>query len=508
MPQAQETTTAQTRTGIPGLDQILAGGLPADRLYLVQGEPGTGKTTLALQFLIAGAQQGEQGLYVSISETAEEVRSVAESHGWDLAGVALMELSAFEQQLMPEAQNTVFHPSEVELQQTTALLLGEVERLKPRRVVFDSVSEMRMLAETSLRYRRQMLALKQFFAGRGCTVLLLDDLTTTPRDLQVQSIVHGVVNLQKLHLEFGEERRRLNVVKMRGQSFWGGNHDYVIVRGGLVVFPRMVAAAHGNVFKRERVSTGVVELDALLGGGLDRGTSTLFLGPAGTGKSTLAVQCALAAVNRGERAAIYAFEESLTMLQQRASALGMDLEGHLESGMLEMKKVHPAQLSPGEFASLIREAVVDRDVRVVVIDSLNGYLYAMPQEEFLTLQLHELLAFLGNQGVLTLLVLSQQGVLGPSMSAPIDVTYLADAVIITRFFEAMGAVKKAVSVLKKRGSAHETTIRELVIRRPGIVVGPPLEQFQGVLTGVPVYQGPAMSILDREGAAVGPGPNG
>jgi circadian clock protein KaiC len=495
--QAKESTD-RCKFGIEGLDGILRGGLPRDRVYLIQGEPGTGKTTLSLQFLMEGAREGEKGLYVSFSETKEELLEVARSHGWDLTKVDLLELSANEQQLSPEAQSTVFHPSEVEMGQTIQLLLQEVERVRPARVVFDSVSEIRMLADSSLRYRRQMLALKQFFTGRHCTVLLLDDLTSASADLQVQSVVHGVLNLEKLHHEFGDERRRLNVVKVRGLQFLGGYHDYRLERGGIHVFPRMTSASYHKSFPKETVSSGIPALDTLLGGGVDRGTSNLLLGPAGTGKSTLAIQYALAAVERGEHAAIYLFEESLTTLLSRTESLGMDLEGHLESGRLHIEKIDPAQLSPGEFSEMLRSCVTAKGTRVLVIDSLNGYLHAMPKENFLILQLHELLAFLSGQGVVTLMVLAQAGLMG-NMSTPIDLTYLSDTVLITRFFEAGGAVKKAVSVIKKRGGAHETTIREFNMGENGIVVGQPLEHFRGVLTGTPEFVGGHSQIMEHDG---------
>lgn len=482
-------------TGLPGLDQILDGGLPANRMYLVQGQPGTGKTTFALQFLLAGAASGERGLYITFSETKEELYAVAESHGWDLSKVELLELSAIEEQLTPDAQNTVFHPSEVEMNETTKILIDHVERAEPQRIAFDSVSEMRMLAETPLRYRRQMLALKQYFSRKNCSVLMIDDLTAAPQDLQVQSIVHGVINLQKIHPEFGDERRRLNIVKVRGVNFFGGHHDYNIEKGGLKVFPR-IGRTEGEIsFPNDPVSSGLPELDNLVGGGLDRGTSNLILGPAGTGKSTLTLQYAYAAAERGEHVAIYAFEESVKTLLHRTTAVGIDLPKHLKSGKITIQKIDPAELSPGEFASLIRETVLNNKTRMVVIDSLNGYLHAMPQEEFLTLQLHELFAFLGNHGVVTMLVLAQQGIMGSMMSTPIDLTYLADAVLITRFFEAQGSVKKAVSVIKKRGGFHEATIREFSISSKGILVGPPLHQFQGVLTGVPTLIDSKDSLL-------------
>jgi circadian clock protein KaiC len=464
-------------------------------LYLLQGEPGTGKTTLAFQFLLEGARKGEKGLYISFSETREELQAVADSHGWDLTNISLLELSAIENQLKPESQNTVFHAFEVEMNQTTDILLAEVNRVKPVRVVFDSVSELRMLAETSLRYRRQMLALKQFFSAQKCTVLLLDDLTTTPVDLQVRSIVHGVISLHKLHPEFGEERRRLSLVKLRGVKFAGGYHDYVIKKGGLSVFPRNTGPEATQKVDTAPVSSGIVELDKLLCGGLDRGTSNLLLGPAGTGKSTLSLQYAYAAVQRGEHVSIYCFEESIHTLLTRTNALGMKLEKYMENGLLSVQKIDPAQLSPGEFSDLIRTSVLKNKTRMVVIDSLNGYIHAMPEEKFLTLQLHELFAFLGSHGIVTILVLAQQGIMGATMNTPIDLTYLADTVLITRYFEAMGAVKKAVSVLKKRGGAHESTIREFSVSAKGIEVGAPLAQFRGVLTGTPEFIGKNHTII-------------
>ncbi len=489
-------------SGVPGLDEVLSGGLPKNRVYLLQGQPGTGKTTMALQFLLEGARKKEKGLYISFSESKEELLAVADSHGWDLKDICLLELSPIQDQLRPEAQNTVFHPAEVEMNQVTDLIFREVEKEGPLRVVFDSVSEMRMLAETALRYRRQMLSLKQYFSGKNCTVLLLDDLTTSPTDLQVQSIVHGVLHLQRLHPEFGDERRRMNIVKLRGVAFVGGHHDYVLRRGGMKVFPRMIAAEHTDCPEHRLISSGIPEFDKLLGGGLDSGTSNLFLGPAGTGKSTLAIQFAAAAAARGDKAIIFAFEESVNTLFIRSSAIGIHLQPYIDSGLLEIQKVDPAQISPGEFVDSIRHRVLHCNLKVVVIDSLNGYLHAMPQEDFLTLQLHELLAFLGHRGVATLMVLAQKGMMG-MMSTPVDLTYLADTVIITRYFEVLGKVKKAVSVLKKRGGAHETTIREFSITSQGIRVGPSLQKFQGVLTGVPNFQGDVQSILREDEAQLG-----
>lgn len=486
---SQCSQSPKLKTGIPGLDTILDGGLPRNRLYLMQGEPGTGKTTIAFQFLMEGIKLGERCLYISFSESREELEAVAKSHGWDISKIHLLELGSIEEQLKPESQNTVFYPSEVEMNETASKMYEEVEKIRPNRIVFDSVSELRMLAESSLRYRRQMLAMKQFFAKMDCTVLLLDDLTASPRDLQVQSIVHGVINLLKLHPEFGSERRRLNVVKLRGINFSGGYHDYIIKKGGIEVFPRMISSDYSYKKITTKFSSGVPELDKLLGGGLDAGTSTLFLGPAGTGKSTLSMQYVYAAAERGEKSIVFSFEESITTLISRMESLGFDVKKHLDSGMIRVTKIDPAQLSPGEFADEIRRAVIQDGCKVVSIDSLNGYLHAMPEEQFLTLQLHELLSFLAGQGVATLMVLAQQGMMGQLMNTPIDLTYLADTVIITRYFEAAGSVRKAVSVIKQRSGLHESTIRELTFTPKGLIVGNPLTEFRGVLSGIPDYFG-------------------
>ncbi len=472
-------------TGSAGLDSILEGGFPANRLYLVEGDPGTGKTTLALQFLLEGARRGEPVLYVTLSETKEELTAVADSHGWTLEGVNLHELVPPEESLKAEAQYTIFHPSEVELGETTRLVLDEVERIQPRRVVFDSLSEMRLLARDPLRYRRQILALKQFFAGRRSTVLLLDDRTSADADLQVQSIAHGVLMLEQLALDYGAERRRLRVAKLRGSRFRGGFHDFAIRTGGLEVFPRLVAADRRGEFKPESVASGVDALDALLGGGLDRGTATLVLGPAGCGKSSLAAHFAAATAARGERAAVFIFDEGVNTYLSRAAGLGTDLREHVEAGHLTVQQVDPAELSPGEFAHTVC-AAVERGARLVIIDSLNGYLQAMPDERFLTSQMHELLTYLNQQGVVTLLVMAQHGFMG-SMSSPVDVSYLADTVVLLRYFEAAGAIRRAISVVKKRTGRHEDTIREMRLSASrGVEVGEPLTAFRGVLTGVPV----------------------
>jgi circadian clock protein KaiC len=474
-------------TGIEGLDDVLCGGLTRDRTYLIEGVPGSGKTTLALQFMIEGARRGEPVLYVTLSETEEELREAAASHGWTLEGITIRELVASEISLRAEDQYTMFHPSEVELSETTKTLLEDVERIKPARLVFDSLSELRLLAGTPLRYRRQILALKQFFGGRSCTVLLLDDLTSTDRDLQVQSIAHGVLRLEQLHPEYGSERRRLIVLKYRGVSYRGGYHDYVIRRGGISVFPRLIASEHRQSTLQEQLPSGIAELDALLGGGIERGTSTLVVGGAGTGKSSLAAQFVASAAGRGQSAAFFIFDESLTTLLTRTDGLGIDLRRHVESGRVTVQPVDPAELSPGEFAHVIRQSVDRCHASVVVIDSLNGYLNAMPEERFLIIQMHELLSYLGQMGVATIMTGAHQGLIGP-MNTPVDASYLADAVILIRYFEAAGEVRQAISVVKKRGGAHERTIREFRLESGRISIGEPLRKFRGILTGVPSYE--------------------
>ncbi len=473
-------------TGIPGLDDILSGGLPPRRLYLIQGEPGSGKTTLALQFLLTGAKKGEKVLYISLSETREEVEEVALSHGWSLEGVEVVELSAISEQLEAQSQNTLFHASEVELTETTKLLLDAVERVKPTRVAFDSLSELRLLSQTPLRYRRQILAFKQYFAGRNCTTLLLDDSALKSADSHVLSLAHGVLALEQLAPEYGSERRRLNVRKVRGSTYRGGNHDFVIRKGGLSVFPRLVAAEHHRTFVHENASSGIKSLDDLLGGGLARGTSTLFSGPPGTGKSTLALKFALAAAQRGENVVLYTFDETLGVLLARAERLTSGLQKLQDSGVFRAVQIDPAELSPGELSSCVRADVEERGAKVILLDSLNGYLQSMGEERFVNLQLHELLTYLNQLGVATMMVVTPQGLLG-NMQSPLDITYLADTVVTLRFFEMEGAVHKAISVVKKRTGAHEYTIRELMIEAGDISVSPPLKDFRGVLTGVPQY---------------------
>jgi circadian clock protein KaiC len=483
--------------GIEGLDDIMLGGFTRDRLFLVEGMPGSGKTTLAMRFLLAGAAAGEPVLYVTLSETADELRAIAESHGWDLDGVHLRELTPSEDELETSEQNTLFHPSELELVDTTKRILADVEEIKPMRLVFDSLSELRLLAGNALRYRRQILALKHFFSTRHCTVVLLDDLTAIDRDLQMQSIAHGVVLLEQTNPEYGAERRRLRVVKYRGVQFRGGFHDYVIRRGGIQVFPRLVAAEHRAPVARSRIASNIRELDSLLGGGLEEGTSTLIVGAAGTGKSTLSAQFVVAAAQRGSRSALFVFDENAQTLLTRCAALSIDLSSHIDAGTVTLQQVDPAELTPGELVHSVRRAV-DEGAKVIVIDSLNGYLNAMPEEHFLTIQLHEMLMYLSQRGVATILIGAHQGLLGSTMQTPVDASYLADAVVLLRYFEARGEVRQAISVVKKRGGAHERTIREFRIDQGGVHVGGTLREFRGVLTGVPVYEGAAEPLMTKE----------
>lgn len=477
-------------TGVEGLDHILNGGLPQGHLYLVEGDPGTGKTTLALQFLLAGLKAGEKGMYITLSESKQELEQVAVSHGWKIDEITIYEMIPSDEDLSADSQYTVFHPSEVELADTMTAILKEVAEVDPQRVVFDSLSEFRMLARDPLRYRRQILALKRYFAGRNCTVLLLDDRTAegSSNDLQLQSIAHGVIKMQSLERDFGIKRRRMEVHKLRGSAFREGFHDYTIKTGGIDTYPRLIAAEHKPGFTREAVRSGLKELDDLFRGGIDTGTSTLLIGPAGCGKSTIAVQYAVASAARGEKAIILTFDESLGTLVERAQALGMDPKPHLESGMLEVQQIDPAELSPGEFVARIRRLVDEQNLRMVVIDSMNGFLNAMPHEQFLAMQLHELLAYLGQQGIATLLTMAQHGFIGTT-NTPIDVSYLADTVLLFRYFERSGSVRQALSVVKKRSGPHERTIRELIFGNGMIKVGPPLAEFEGILGGSPTFNG-------------------
>src|SRR5436305_3804736 len=484
-------------TGSSGLDDILGGGFDADRVYLIEGRPGTGKTTLALQFLLEGVRRGEPCLYVTLSESERELRTVVARHGWTLAGIDVFELVPPEASLDPDQELTLFHPAELELSETTKNILDRVAAINPKRVVFDSLSEMRLLPQSSLRYRRQILALKNFFAGRRCTVMLLDDLSSSDHDLQLHSIAHGVITLEQLSLEYGAERRRLRVVKMRGMKYRGGYHDFMIQTGGLAIYPRLVSAEHHKAFLGEVTSTGSSELDALLGGGIERGTSLLLIGGAGVGKSSIALTYAMAAARRGEKVGVFAFDEGLGTVFARAPGLGMPLNAQVESGQICVQQIDPAEMSPGEFAHIVRHSVEHDVVRIVIIDSLNGYMNAMPEERFLVLQMHELLSTLNQLGVVTILVLAQHGLMGP-MQTPLDISYLSDAVLMLRYFEAEGRVRRAISVVKKRSSAHEDAIRELRLIGEGLKLGPPLTQFSGILTGVPTYRGDPAPLLDLD----------
>ena len=479
-------TTRFLSTGVPGLDTILGGGLTCDRLFLIEGEPGTGKTTLALQFLHEGVRRGESVIYITLAETRIELTAVAQSHGWSMEGIHVEDIIPNEDILHPDHQFTIFHPSEIEMGMTTQRILEVIEKHQPTRVVLDSLSELQLLAESPLRYRRQVLALKQYLSGKGCTTLFLDDRTAVSGDLQVRSVAHGVIALELINQDYGSERRRVRIVKYRGIAFRGGSHDYKIVTGGLRVFPRLIAAHTRVNAPREQLSSGIAGLDKLTGGGLDEGTSTLISGPPGTGKSSLCTQYVYAATQRGEKAAMFLFEEATNNLMLRSSGLGIDLQPALDNGLLTIQQVDPAEMAPGEFM----QSVIDAEVggaRVIIIDSLNGYLRAMPDERFLTTHMHELLTYLGQRGVVTILVGVQPGIIGGAMTSMVDASYIADSVIMLRYFEARGKVRQAISVFKKRVGLHERTIRLFSMSATGINVGEVLTNFHGILTGVPTF---------------------
>ncbi len=489
-----ESVTPVVQTGITELDDILGGGLTANRVYLLHGTPGSGKTTLSLQFLLEGVRIGEKVLYVTLSETRMELLAVARSHNMSLEAVEIFELVAEDQEFDPESQYTMFQPSEVELNVTTRRILDEIERVKPKRVVIDSLSEVKLLAQSALRFRRQVLALKQFFVGRECTVLFLDDKTARGEDdLQLESIAHGVISLEQLAPDYGAERRRLSITKLRGQRYRGGYHDFTIQPGGLAVYPRIIASEHLKRNDRTVVRSGIPEMDSLLCGGLTSGTSVLLLGPAGVGKSSLSIQYAAEAARHGMASIIFSFDERIETMFQRAEGIGIPLRQYVEQGLIEIRAVDPAEMSPGEFAHKVRKAAEGENglpVKIVIIDSLNGYLNAMPEERFLTAQLHELLTYLGHLGIITFLVVAQHGLLGNSMSTVIDTSYLADTVILFRYFESLGEVKQLISVVKKRNGRHERTIREFSLGEGGIHIGEPLRKFHGVLTGTPFTANP------------------
>lgn len=487
--------------GIPELNQIIGGGLPRERVYLVHGEPGSGKTTLAMQFLSQGIKEGETVLYVTLSETKQELLAVARSHGFDLEKVNIFELVAEEAELEPDNQYTMYQPSEVELNITTKAIMDQVNNLKPTRVVIDSLSEIKLLAQSPLRFRRQILALKQFFSGRNSTVFFLDDksISGETEKLQLESIVHGVLFLEQLSPEYGAERRRLRITKLRGQKYRGGYHDFTITTGGLSVFPRIVASEHVMDTNIKTCKSGIEQLDQLLGGGIDSGTSVLLLGPAGIGKSTFALQYAANAAKAGVRSALFTFDERAETMIHRAESLNIPLKKYIDAGLIDVTPIDPTELSPGEFAHIVRRKVEgggkENPVKFVSIDSLNGYLNAMPEERFLTSQLHELLTYLGHKGVVTFLVVAQHGLLGNAMQSPIDASYLADTVILFRYFEALGEVKQLISVVKKRSGQHERSLRELKMTKGGISIGPPLKNFHGLLTGTPAYMGDQADLL-------------
>lgn len=489
------------KTGIPEFDVVLRGGLPKNRLHLVEGAPGTGKTTLALRFLLEGVARGERCLYVTLSESEEELAASAAAHGWSLDGIDIFELVPAEAE--PENQQTVLYPAEAEFGETMQMITQRIEAIRPQRVVIDSLSELRLLAQGMLPYRRQLLTLKRFLQGQQITTLVLDDLTTNGGQTgDLHSLVHGVISLQQIERDYGAARRRLRIAKMRGSNYQSGWHDFALVTGEVLVFPSLIAEEHKAGVQGAAITSGVTGLDEVLGGGLDRGTTTMLVGPSGAGKSSMAMRYVMTAVAQGEYAAYFSFDETYETLSRRAEALGLPVVEAVNSGKMGWSRANPSRLSPGEFVWQVRRAVEDRKAGIVVIDSLNSYFGTMPEERSLVLQMHELLTYLNNQGVVTILILAQQGVVG-DVQNPIDLSFLSDSVVLLRFFEAAGQLRKAISVIKKRTGIHELAIREYQLFPHGIRVGPPLLDLQGVLTGVPSYTGPHEALIGSRGDETG-----
>lgn len=489
-------------TGVPGLDHVLMGGFLREGFYLIQGDPGSGKTTLALQYVRGRIEAGEPCLYITLTESSRDLENACASHGWSLDGTELCDLTRSAANLAGEPESSVFHPSETELGETTKAIFAAVEKAKPRHVVFDGLSEMRLLSGNALVYRRQLLAIKEFFAERHATVVLLDDRSSPFGDVQPESLVGGNIVLERILPQYGRARRRLYATKVRGANFREGFHDYEILQGGVIVHPRLVAAEHHERFARESFLSGVANLDALLAGGLSTGSTALLLGPAGVGKSTVAMQFVVTAMKRGVKAAVYMFDEVLDTLVERVEklCLGKDggLRAYISEGLLHAQQVDPAEMSPGAFAHEVRRAV-EAGAKVIVIDSLNGYLNAMPEERFLTTHLHEMFAYLNQKGILTIMVVAQHGmIVGSGSGGEVDVSYLADTVVLFRYFEVRGEIKQAVSVFKKRTGEHERTLRELQISSKGVVVGHPLREFRGIMTGVPQYEGNTGMLSDKQ----------
>ncbi len=498
MSEGEIISSERVSTGIEGLDYILKGGLPKDRLYLLEGNPGTGKTTMGLQFLLEGERKGETGLYITLSESKEELIAGGKSHGWSLEHLTIHDLTVSGNSLTDDSSYTIFHPSEVELDETTKAVLNEVERVNPARIVFDSLSEMRMLARDALRFRRQILALKQYFMGKQSTVMLLDDRTFKSSDRELQSIAHGVISLEYVPTEYGKQRHSLRVVKMRGVNFQSGSHDFNIETGGIIVFPRLTFSDSEPPFQPGVLRSDLDHLELLIGG-LDYGTSTIVTGPAGIGKSTLAVMYAYSAAKNGERAALYLFDENIDTLYKRSSALNIDIKSQVEAGLIILRQIKLAEFTPGELAYLVSQDIEQNNTRLVIIDSVNGYMMSTPQERFLIMQFHELLSYLNRKGIVSILIVGQYGLVG-TMQTPIEMSYLADTVVLLRYFEAGGEVRQAISVLKKRTGRHERTIREFRIDQGGIQLGEPLTDFHGVLTGIPVYHGKDKQLMEKNGS--------